>query len=229
MGNVAAAQILLTGTVKDQSEDTDEALISVPWRGGAGQVEGWVASSAGVSKVIVSTPMSADGRFSLKLPATLEASLLPPAGQSPLPTSWAAPHPAATCAGAVKISDPGARVVQLGLNVRARTSGNILPVLSSGHYDEAQATGHTRTQQGLVYYAERSVQISGTQVCQWTEGGFLNKMTYVAAAQLAQGWTRLTLDSTTVSRQSGVEITFRLTGGALPTNDWTLLPDAALP
>ncbi|WP_221088210.1 hypothetical protein [Deinococcus aquaedulcis] len=219
----------LSGTVKQLSEDTDTGFVPVPWQGGAGQVEARVASSAGTSRVIVSAPLGAGGQFSLKLPAVLDASLLPPAGQSPLPAAWAAPHPAAKCTGTVGSSEPGARVVQLALSVQARTSGVVMPVLSSGHYDEAQATGHSRTQHGLVYYADRPVRFSGTQVCQWTQSGYLNKMTLVASVQLAQGWNRLTMDTTALSTQSGVDTTFRLTSGALPTNDWTLMPDAELP
>ncbi|MBZ9751950.1 hypothetical protein K7W42_13905 [Deinococcus sp. HMF7604] len=226
-GTTAAAQTTLTGTVKAQSEHTDEALIAVPWRGGAGQVEGRVASSLGVSKVIVSAPMSASGQFSLKLPAALDSSLLPPATRSPLPATLFEPPPGATCTGAIQTSDPTARVVQLALSVKAvNTGGEIFSVISTGQYDEAQAASLGRTQTGLMYYAERPVQMRGTQSCQWREQGYLNKMTIVVAGQLTQGWNRMTLDVTAITKGAEVDTTFRLTSGALPTNDWTLLPDA---
>ncbi|MBZ9714663.1 hypothetical protein [Deinococcus multiflagellatus] len=221
----APGALVLSGTLKEQSDDTDTGLFTVPWRGGGGQVEARIASVAGVSPVIASAPLQSGGRFALTLPATLDRSLLPPVPQDPLPATLPPPVPGAACTGSVKLGDPTIRVVQLSLSVKATKSGVVVPVVVSTP-NEAQPTAPARTQQGLLYYAERPTAMNGTQTCQWTDHGVRTRMTTRMEGPLKQGWNKLTLDMTSLSSGAELDVTFHLTSGALPTDDWTLMPEA---
>lgn len=185
----------VTGTVKEgeftERADGSIALTTTPWMGGAGTVrlEGY-DSVKGRPVKFSSGTLTADGQFTLALPAVDAALLLemnPDDG---------------TCQGTLTVSNPAAKTTSASVYVDAQKDGGVAPL----ELDSVTAESFIGST-GILVYADQAVTINGQQTC----NGFAAKYDNVV---LYPGWNKVVQKETF----SATEASVTYSSAAWPTN-----------
>lgn len=157
-------------------------LTTSPWTGGAGFVRAYTAEGDGPQNV-VTTPLAADGKFSLNLPTPAAGTL----------STFAADEfndEEDDCTGTVTVSTNEAQSAALVIGAEGATKkGGISPLSVKSTVDSAgKVTGYEFTL-GQLRYVDRGLTIKGTQTCQNGSDAFKGDID----ASLQKGWNKVSL------------------------------------
>lgn len=225
----AAAVTSVSGTVVEAVTSSDKFnLKTTPWTGGKGQV---VAKNVKDGSEVARGTLNADGSFSLALPTSV-SSLQDPNFEDWTGDSEGITGIKLTCTGTPSVSNKEAKGTSAVLSAEANKKGAIHPTLFSGTETDTSIQMSMKT--GGLMYVDRDVQMTGTQTCTGSAGGVTENVTVKLGANLKAGWNLVTaeysVNAVKTGDQSGtVTTTLTLTSGALPTNQWVLGNNVAMP
>lgn len=220
--NMPNAVTSVSGTVVEMVPPaptaTEYTLTTKAWTGGAGTVNGQMDSS--VTKIKLGD-LAASGAFTATLPAPADADLAVGGNINVDPS----------CTGQYQVSEPAARIGMLGVTVDvadATKDGTIAPVAATiKDTTNSAGTGvlSLNVQAGFLMYADRAVNVSGSQTCNRTSGGFTYPETVKFDLNLVKGWNRVTFKdegSITYTNEAvtAAQETLSITSGSLPSDKW---------
>lgn len=158
-------------------------LTTSAWTGGAGSVRAYTAEGSQPQNV-VTTPLAADGKFSLTLPAT------PAAGTLSAIAADEFNDEDDTCTGTVTVSNTQAQVAALAIGAEGATKqGGISPLAVSNTVDSAGKVTSYEFTLGQLLYVDRAVTLKGTQNCTNGDATFRGDIN----VSLRQGWNKVSL------------------------------------
>ncbi|AXG98215.1 hypothetical protein DVJ83_02510 [Deinococcus wulumuqiensis] len=207
-------------------------LVTKAWTGGAGTVKLVSASASASGDNILSTgTLQANGAFSVQLQApTKGLEAFPVKDLDTLANAFITSlldmdvRQALNCSGQPTVSDMAAQTALGGLKVDAGKDGYAFPMTVAG--SENQSSGSLVLKMGLMMYADRPVNVTGSQVCTASvPEGRINYTTNYNL-RLGQGWNKMTISSTLASQggsPSVITITNAADSGSFPSDTWVFM------
>ncbi|WP_216318650.1 hypothetical protein [Deinococcus aestuarii] len=211
--NVPSNLTTVSGTVVEgnltASSNGALTLTTSAWTGGAGSVRAYTVEGTQPQNV-VTTPLAADGKFRLNLPAT------PATGTLAAITADEFNDEEDNCTGTVTVSTSQAQGTALVIGAEGATkSGGISPLSVTTKVDGAGTVTGYEAVLGQLLYVDRGVTVRGTQSC--TNGGDTFKGDVDVSLQ--KGWNKVSL---TLQFDGNGDLTGSVVRGGSP-NNWVFL------